>query len=61
MIAAVRVPCEVFSRIVGYLTPIQNWNAGKVQEFRERVVFRIPAGLEGEDPEREGSVPCLSP
>jgi ribonucleoside-triphosphate reductase len=33
------VPCEVYSRVVGYLRPVQNWNEGKKQEFSERVPF----------------------
>jgi anaerobic ribonucleoside-triphosphate reductase len=37
----VKVPCEVYSRIVGYLRPIQNWNDGKRQEFKERKTFRV--------------------
>ena len=37
----VRVPCEVYSRIVGYLRPVQNWNKGKAQEFEERVAYRV--------------------
>lgn len=36
------VPCEVYSRIVGYLRPVQNWHQGKQQEFRERRTFRVP-------------------
>jgi hypothetical protein len=32
---------EVFSRVVGYLRPIQNWNKGKIEEFRERKVFNL--------------------
>ncbi len=31
--------CEVYSRIVGYLRPVQNWNDGKKQEFSERATF----------------------
>ncbi len=27
--------CEVYSRIVGYFRPIQNWNPGKRQEFQD--------------------------
>jgi len=27
---------EIYSRIVGYLTPTQNWNKGKQEEFRQR-------------------------
>ena len=34
-----RVPCEVYSRVVGYLRPVGNWNTGKQQEFKDRVVF----------------------
>ena len=29
-------PCEVYSRVVGYLRPVQQWNNGKKQEFEER-------------------------
>jgi len=29
-------PTEVYSRITGYYRPIQNWNAGKTQEYQER-------------------------
>ena len=35
------VPCEVYSRIVGYLRPVQNWNAGKRQEFKERQTYKV--------------------
>ena len=34
-----KVPCEVYSRIVGYLRPVQNWNDGKRQEFKDRQVY----------------------
>lgn len=30
------VPCEIYSRVVGYFRPVQLWNTGKQQEFRER-------------------------
>jgi ribonucleoside-triphosphate reductase len=30
---------EVYSRIVGYYRPVQNWNAGKVEEFKDRLEF----------------------
>ncbi|HEC35544.1 MAG TPA: hypothetical protein ENI39_03295 [Anaerolineae bacterium] len=38
----IKIPCEVYSRIVGYLRPVQNWHQGKQQEFRERKMFRVP-------------------
>ena len=28
--------CEVYSRVVGYLRPVQNWNKGKREEFTMR-------------------------
>ena len=30
------VPCEVYSRVVGYFRPLHNWNHGKKEEFKER-------------------------
>ena len=36
-----RQPCEVFSRIVGYLRPITQWNKGKKAEWHDRVAFRV--------------------
>jgi anaerobic ribonucleoside-triphosphate reductase len=44
-----RVPCEVYSRIVGYLRPVQNWHQGKQQEFRERKTFRTPESVHTEE------------
>lgn len=35
--------CEVYSRIVGYLRPLQQWNKGKKEEFRERKTYKICA------------------
>lgn len=34
---------EVYSRITGYYRPVKNWNDGKSQEFRDRVVYDIGA------------------
>ena len=28
--------CEVYSRVVGYLRPVSNWNDGKKEEFKDR-------------------------
>ena len=33
--------CEVYTRVVGYLRPIKQFNAGKQQEFEERKNFKI--------------------
>lgn len=34
---------EVYSRITGYYRPVQNWNDGKTQEFKDRKVYNIGA------------------
>ena len=34
---------EVYSRITGYYRPVQNWNDGKSQEYKERKVYNIAA------------------
>lgn len=33
--------CEVYSRVVGYLRPVRQWNKGKKEEFEERVTYKI--------------------
>ncbi len=32
---------EVYSRITGYYRPVQNWNDGKTQEYKERKVYDV--------------------
>jgi ribonucleoside-triphosphate reductase len=34
--------CEVYSRVVGYLRPVQQWHQGKKQEYQERKEFLTP-------------------
>ena len=36
-----RTKCEVYSRIVGYMRPVSTWNAGKQEEFKDRVTYVI--------------------
>jgi anaerobic ribonucleoside-triphosphate reductase len=33
--------CEVYSRVVGYLRPVNQWNRGKQQEFADRKTFTM--------------------
>ena len=40
------VPTEVFSRVVGYYRPIQNWHKGKVAEFNLRKTIDHPENME---------------
>ena len=34
-------PCEVYSRVVGYLSPVQQWNKGKKAEYASRKPFAV--------------------
>ena len=38
-LSAKRQPCEVYSRIVGYLRPVTQWNKGKKAEFYDRCEY----------------------
>jgi len=31
-----KIPCEIYSRSVGYYRPVDQWNKGKQEEFRSR-------------------------
>ena len=35
-----RTECEVYSRVVGYIRPVQQWHKGKKQEYGERTEFK---------------------
>jgi len=35
---------EVYSRVVGYYRPVQNWHEGKKEEFAQRLEFKLHAG-----------------
>ena len=37
---------EIYSRITGYYRPVQNWNDGKSQEFKDRKVYNIAKSME---------------
>lgn len=32
---------EVYSRVCGYFRPVQDWNKGKQQEFKDRKVYHV--------------------
>ena len=38
----VEQPCEVYSRVVGYIRPISQFNIGKQTEYHQRKVFKAP-------------------
>jgi len=57
-----KVPCEIYSRVVGYFRPIQNWNDGKKQEFFDRKTYSEKASLNSKveliEPELKAEVKC---
>lgn len=42
--------CEVYSRVVGYYRPIKQWNAGKIQEWSERLTYTTAVDAESKVP-----------
>ena len=59
-------PAEVYSRITGYYRPVQNWNVGKTQEYKERKEYNLansvlthvgPVELTAAGTENEAQVP----
>ena len=36
-----RTRCEVYSRIVGYIRPISQWNIGKQSEWEDRLTYHV--------------------
>ena len=51
---------EVYSRITGYYRPVQNWNDGKAEEFRERKVYNINTSVlkKKDDVNKEAEETC---
>jgi len=35
-----RTRCEIYSRVVGYIRPVESWNVGKQEEFRDRKFYK---------------------
>ena len=35
----VKTKCEVYSRVVGYIRPVEQWNDSKQEEFKDRKLF----------------------
>lgn len=36
-----RTKCDVYTRVVGYITPTRQWNVGKLAEFGDRKTFKV--------------------
>ena len=51
----IKVPCEIYSRTVGYFRPVSQWNRGKQSEFWDRKYLKI-GDPKGTRFEKEGDV-----
>lgn len=36
-----RQPCEIYSRVCGYLRPVKQWNDGMQAQFKERLFAHL--------------------
>ena len=43
---------EVFSRVTGFFRPVQSWNKGKTEEFKDRKKFDLEAAVETHEDSR---------
>lgn len=42
-----KIPVEVYSRVVGYFRPVNQWNHGKREEFKDRTEYKPKDVIEG--------------
>lgn len=47
---------EVYSRVVGYYRPVEQWNKGKQEEFKRRRVFEVREEQLADSSRDEGEV-----
>jgi len=40
-ISTQRQECIVYSRVVGWYTPVKNYNPGKSSEYKDRKTFKV--------------------
>ena len=50
---------EVYSRITGYYRPVQNWNDGKAQEYKERRLYDIPKSYSRHETDADFKTPLF--
>jgi len=50
------IPCSVYSRVVGYFTPVEQWNEGKREEFKERYVQSVEDVVDSSKESDNGAV-----
>lgn len=40
-----RTKCEIYSRVCGYIRPVEQWNEGKQSEFVDRRNFKMVTNI----------------
>jgi anaerobic ribonucleoside-triphosphate reductase len=40
-----RQECSVYARVVGWITPVKNWNKGKKAEYKDRVTYETESRI----------------
>lgn len=51
-----RIPCEIWTRVMGYHRPVSEFNRGKKSEFYSRKCFTEEKAVEGLNKEVETSL-----
>jgi len=52
----IKIPCEIYTRCVGYFRPVSSFNPGKKEEFRERKTYIIPESVKRNEYKLSGEV-----
>ena len=42
------IPCEIYTRVVGFFRPVSAWNKGKQSEYADRKPYKIPENVEAQ-------------
>lgn len=50
----VKIPCEIYQRVVGYMRPLDACNKGKKEEIRQRKMLKFKELFNGSDIELVG-------
>lgn len=41
----IKIPTEIYSRVVGYFRPVNHWHKGKQEEFKNRKMYDLNKSL----------------
>ena len=51
---------EVFSRVTGFFRPVQSWNKGKTEEFKDRRKFKVNENATSDKDSLSGSAKTVT-